>query len=364
MKSKIVVIGAGVSGLTTALELKKSNLEYDVTIVAQHLPGDYDVNFVSPYAGANWYSFADSEDKVLQEFDKPSYKVFMELAQNEPRSGIWVKTSYSYFTEDYMSKISHDTSKAIPWFKDFVEEFKIIEKKELPEGIVFGFLFKGVVISVPIYLNFLLSKALETGITIKRVKAIGNVEEARNLHSSGGKADLVINCSGLIASKLSGYNDPNRTYGIRGQTLHVRNNAARQIEVQSFGPEFDNEMLYIMPRKEGGSIIGGCFVQDYKNTEEDEGLTQRLVERAKKYSPEMFDPGYKNNPTELDVIRVNVGLRPFRDGGVRVERDSDNHWLIHNYGAGGGGYQGSHGFSSTVVSLAKQSLKRKVSSKL
>lgn len=364
MVSKIVVIGAGVSGLTTALELKKSNLEYDVTIVAQHLPGDYDVNYVSPYAGANWYSFADSEDKILQDFDKPSYKVFMELAQNEPRSGIWVKTSYSYFTEDYMSKIGNDTSKAIPWFKEFVDEFKIIEKSELPEGIVFGFLFKGVVISVPIYLNFLLSKAFENGITVRRVKAIENVQEARNLHSSGEEADLVINCSGLIASKLSGYNDANRTYGIRGQTLYVRNNASKQIEVQSFGPQFDDEMLYIMPRKEGGSIIGGCFIQNYNDTEEDKELTQRLVDRAKKYAPEMFDFRYKNNPSEIDIIKVNVGLRPFRDGGVRVERDSDNHWLIHNYGAGGGGFQGSHGFSFTVVSLAKQSLSRKVSSKL
>lgn len=364
MTPKIVVIGAGVSGLTTALELKKSNSEYDVSVVAQHLPGDYDVNYVSPYAGANWYSFATPEDKILQEFDKPSYKVFMELAQNEPRSGIWHKMSYAYFTEDYMKEINYDTGKGIPWFKDFVEEFKILEKKELPEGILFGFLFKGVVISVPIYLNFLLSKALENGIAIKRVKAIENVEDARNLHSSGNKADFVINCSGLLAFKLKGYKDPNRSYGIRGQTLHVRNNASKQIEVQSFGPDFEDEMLYIMPRKEGGSIIGGCFIENYKNTEEDKELTQRLVNRAKKYAPEMFDPGFKNNPTEIDIIRVNVGLRPFRDGGVRVESDSDNGWLIHNYGAGGGGYQGSHGFSSTVVSLVKQALDKKMASKL
>lgn len=41
------------SGLTTALLLSK-NVEYDVTIVAKHMPGDYDIEYTSPWAGANY----------------------------------------------------------------------------------------------------------------------------------------------------------------------------------------------------------------------------------------------------------------------------------------------------------------------
>jgi D-amino-acid oxidase len=42
---------AGVSGLTCALQLaKKGNA---VTVVAKHMPGDYDVEYTSPWAGAN-----------------------------------------------------------------------------------------------------------------------------------------------------------------------------------------------------------------------------------------------------------------------------------------------------------------------
>jgi hypothetical protein len=44
---------AGVSGLTTALLLSK-NPAYKVTIVAKHMPGDYDIEYTSPWAGANY----------------------------------------------------------------------------------------------------------------------------------------------------------------------------------------------------------------------------------------------------------------------------------------------------------------------
>jgi hypothetical protein len=44
---------AGVSGLTTALLLSKKP-EFNVTIVAKHMPGDYDIEYTSPWAGANY----------------------------------------------------------------------------------------------------------------------------------------------------------------------------------------------------------------------------------------------------------------------------------------------------------------------
>jgi hypothetical protein len=43
---------AGVSGLTTALLLSKSKANV-ITVVAKHMPGDYDIEYASPWAGAN-----------------------------------------------------------------------------------------------------------------------------------------------------------------------------------------------------------------------------------------------------------------------------------------------------------------------
>ena len=42
---------AGVSGLTTALQLARKR--HTVTVVAKHMPGDYDIEYTSPWAGAN-----------------------------------------------------------------------------------------------------------------------------------------------------------------------------------------------------------------------------------------------------------------------------------------------------------------------
>lgn len=46
-------LSAGVAGLTTALLLSKDS-HYDVTIAAKHMPGDSDIEYASPWAGANY----------------------------------------------------------------------------------------------------------------------------------------------------------------------------------------------------------------------------------------------------------------------------------------------------------------------
>ncbi|KLU82306.1 hypothetical protein MAPG_01380 [Magnaporthiopsis poae ATCC 64411] len=59
----------------------------------------------------------------------------------------------------------------------------------------------------------------------------------------------------------------------------------------------------------------------------------------------------------LDVIRHGVGLRPCREGGVRIETelmDGMDCPVIHNYGHAGWGYQGSYGCAERVVELADE----------
>lgn len=47
---EIAVLGAGIIGLQTALTLLESG--FDVTIIAEYWPGDVDINYTSPQAGA------------------------------------------------------------------------------------------------------------------------------------------------------------------------------------------------------------------------------------------------------------------------------------------------------------------------
>jgi len=46
-----------VAGLTTALLLSRDP-RYRITIVAKHMPGDYDIEYASPWAGANYMPYA------------------------------------------------------------------------------------------------------------------------------------------------------------------------------------------------------------------------------------------------------------------------------------------------------------------
>ncbi len=58
------------------------------------------------------------------------------------------------------------------------------------------------------------------------------------------------------------------------------------------------------------------------------------------------------NVSEERVIRIDVGLRPFRPSGFRVEREAfGDKVLVHNYGHGGGGITLSWGTAKLAVDL-------------
>ena len=43
-------------GLSAAVLLSKDR-RYEVTVVAKHMPGDYDIEYASPWAGANYLPY-------------------------------------------------------------------------------------------------------------------------------------------------------------------------------------------------------------------------------------------------------------------------------------------------------------------
>lgn len=59
----------------------------------------------------------------------------------------------------------------------------------------------------------------------------------------------------------------------------------------------------------------------------------------------------------LSIIRHGVGLRPMREGGPRVEKETiDGIQVVHNYGHGGYGYQSSFGTAKMAVELVRGAL--------
>lgn len=344
--TKVVVVGAGVIGLTCAMQLARLSPRLEVTVVADFLPGDLHPLYTSPYAGANWMSFAASDDTRVQEIDRFAYLEFGRLAA-DPRAGIWRRKNKMCFTQLAIDREGGDVLRLVPWYFELANG-RMLQGAELLKGTVAGFEFDGYVISVPIYLSYLVQQCLEAGVVVKRVHALGSMDEVLGLHASGHKADHVVNCAGRRGSALGGA-DPARNYVVRGQVVLVRNTISKVSIVDGF--ENPNEELYVFPRKEGGAIIGGSFYEDNDDPAEDTALTQRILDRARTHLPELVDPQAHGNKPELDVVQVSVGFRPFRETGPRLERDEARPWLIHAYGAGAGGYQGSYGFALAVVGL-------------
>jgi D-amino-acid oxidase len=51
----IIILGAGITGLTTALKLNSDHeSKYHITLIASHFPGDESIEYTSPKTGADW----------------------------------------------------------------------------------------------------------------------------------------------------------------------------------------------------------------------------------------------------------------------------------------------------------------------
>lgn len=82
-------------------------------------------------------------------------------------------------------------------------------------------------------------------------------------------------------------------------------------------------------------------------------LATRIMKRCVDLCPKLTDG---KGIEALSVIRHGVGLRPFREGGPRVESDIvDGQKVVHAYGHGGAGYQASWGTAEEVVRLVAES---------
>lgn len=243
-----------------------------------------------------------------------------------------------------------------PWYQEMMPGYRELEPSKLQREIHSGCEFTSVCINTTIYLHWLVSQCLEAGIILRRA-SISHVKEAAMLHHSGKQADLVINCSGLLASRLGGVMDTSVIPG-RGQIVLVRNSAKGLMTVTSGTNDGDEELLYIMERAGGGgTILGGTYQKGNWDPVPDPNIATRIMKRAVDFYPELTDG---KGVEGLDVVRHGVGFRPIRQGGVRLEGETINGLkVVHNYGHAGWGYQGSYGCAERVVQLANESLSLK-----
>lgn len=133
-----VVLGAGVIGLSTALSLREAYQSSRITLVARHFPGDYHVDYASPWAGGNWCSSA-SDNGLLENCDRVTFQRFSTIAQRHPASGIQTSPLRMVFDQKIEDAdiLSRDTGRV--WYDELVGGLKPLPREELPDGAVFGY---------------------------------------------------------------------------------------------------------------------------------------------------------------------------------------------------------------------------------
>ncbi|KJZ79975.1 D-amino-acid oxidase [Hirsutella minnesotensis 3608] len=351
MSNIIVVVGAGVSGLTSALLLSKSKRNA-ITVVSKHMPGDYHIEYASPWAGANVLPMASDENSRWERRTWPELK---RLAEEVPEAGI-------HFQKSRVLRREQDLKNGIclvdglfeysPWYQTLFPDYRELGPEDgLIPGHDSGCEFTSVCINTATYLQWLLGQCLKNGVVIKRA-VLTNIADAKDLSHTGSPASVIVNATGLGSRKLGGVNDL-ALMPARGQTVLVRNEQPTMITT-SGTVDSDVEMLYIMQRAGGGgTILGGTYDLGNWDSEPDPNIAMRIMRRAVEACPGLTGG---RGLEGLSIIRHGVGLRPYREGGVKleVEKLDDGTCLVHNYGHAGWGYQGSYGCAERVVELVNQ----------
>lgn len=237
-----------------------------------------------------------------------------------------------------------------PWYRTLFDDFRELSKNELPKGMASGVEFGSLCINTMLYMPWLVGKCRANGVVFKR-GVLKHVSEAATKSPTGAKADIIINTTGLMACRLGGVMDQN-VVPVRGQIVVVRNEAPYMV-TKSGTDDAEDEVCYIMTRAAGGgTILGGTYQKGQWESQPDPNQAMRIMRRAVEMMPEIADG---KGVEGLDIIRHGVGLRPYRNGGVRIEKEKiDGTWVVHNYGHAGWGYQGSYGCAERVVELVDE----------
>ena len=132
---------------------------------------------------------------------------------------------------------------------------------------------------------------------------------------------------------------------IRGQTCLVKNKYHRTMTRQYA----DGRWATIIPRPHnGGTIVGVSKEIDDDNVKARPETRKLLLEQCIESFPE-----FVAKVQDFEVVCDNVGRRPFREGGTRIEVEhlSERQCIVHAYGSGGRGYELSWGIANKVAQL-------------
>jgi D-amino-acid oxidase len=368
MPKNVCVIGAGVSGLTSAIRIAQDG--HNVTLTAR----DEGKNTTSSVAAAFWYPFWMGEEPIHDWYDPAcaadTYRT-LETLPRTPETGISKIRLYEYFTQGMTDAEVQKVITSMWWRKedadlpglDFKElTYQEVSARSLPKrDIQFraGISFTTFVVNMGDYLPYLTQRARELGVTFET----RTVTERFDLLDY----DIVVNCSGIGAKALVPKDTPTGAHRLTAfEGVVVRLTPLEEISdirLLHTGRYFGGKPLYIVPRSGASSdiILGGSTIDesDLDIPDRQSFKVQHLSWNSlpsdhwiRVYTDRIYGDCCDFEPIlkRATILEAKVGYRPTPDPEVRLEREGN---VIHNYGHGGAGLTLSWGCAERVVRLLR-----------
>ena len=306
----VLVIGAGVVGLTTAISLAEAGLS--VTIRTAELPGQT----TSVAAGAVWGAVKVGPPERALEWGRTGLEVLSKLAA-APGTGVRMAAG---------REVSRTPLEPYYWMR-LLADLRTCERSELPDGFSDGWHYTAPLATMPVYLEYLRARFERAGGTLE-------VASVASLAGLAGTAPVVVNCSGVAARDL--VPDP-AVVPVRGQVVIAANPGIEEFLV-SRDPE-PPWIVYMFPH--GDTILlGGTNDERKWDREPKPEVAERIVAGCTAIEPRLRG---------AEILGHRVGLRPWRPG-VRLESEPFGRGVLwHNYGHGGAGISMSWGCAAEIA---------------
>lgn len=310
MPKDIAIVGAGVSGLTCGVLLAERGA--GITILAD----ETGPRTTSAAAGAIWYPYdAEPAARVIG-WALETYPVLVDLSRDK-QSGVSMIELRNFARAGEIE---------IPGWGRALGARRL-DGGEIPSAFTSGFALEVPLMDTTIYLDYLAKRFAAEGGQINAPVHLAKLEDISR------DFDLVVNCTGMGARTL--INDADLEPH-RGQVAVVS-----KLDLPYAVVCDDAPLMYAIPRT--NSCVFGGTNEISENRGADPAATTRIVAECSRVL--QIDP-----PA---VVAERVGLRPFRQSGVRVAREvsGDGRVVIHNYGHGGSGFTLSWGCARAVAEL-------------
>ena len=356
---QVLVLGAGVNGLTSALMLALDGFEPH--IVSRD---GYD-EAVSIGAGAIWEypPFHVLPEELACRLALSSRVFLNELARAESATGVrLLRSGYAW---------RHPPSDASnpPWSRlELIDDFTPEVLPAYSRDLVGGHWHRVPILYMRRYLEWLQSACIDAGVrlhlghTLRSRQDIGSVAAALDLGVGGGPKEarslsqlLVINCLGLGSCTVFG---DKRMFPVKGQLAYLRAPHVTDVMDDSDSPF---GLTYVVPQANGVVAVAGLAQVGNDDPTPTDEVHEELLTKCRYSFPCLRD---------APVVGRWAGLRPGRRDGIRLEieyaADTDTGFdTLHNYGHCGSGVILAWGSAHRVSLLAREwAVRRGVLSKL